>query len=490
MKKGLLAITIIVLSSITLLAQNEIDALRYSTHNLSGTARYSAMGGAFGSLGGEFSSLSSNPAGIGMYQFSEFTFTPTLYLNRTKSYYNNSHISDYKSGFNIGNLGLVFTIPKNNSDWKRINVGIGWNQLANYDSRIKIEGRNSTSSIADNILDVSQGNTIENLNDFHGSLAFWSDLIDLSDNSVDTTTGWYANDNGNYISHINSNTEKTQAEYLRSTGEENEFIFSVGSSYNEQLYIGATIGFPSLNYYELSVYNEHSFEDTINTINGGLHSFEYQEELSVYGSGINLKVGAIYRVRDNLKIGASLHSPTLYSIEETYNTSITTNFSSESFTENSPINYFEYELITPWKASLSASAIFNNNIIISGDYEIVDYSSSSMYSDSYSFADENETIANLYQISNNIKLGAEMNIKPFVLRSGYSRYGSAFANKDSSKENFSYGIGINNGGYFLDVAYVLSQGTNEHLLYNEEYIEPIKLVSTNHNLLFTLGFRY
>jgi len=73
---------------------------------------------------------------------------------------------------------------------------------------------------------------------------------------------------------------------LRSTGEENEFIFSVGSSYNEQLYIGATIGFPSLNYYELSVYNEHSFEDTINTINGGLHSFEYQEELSVYGSGI------------------------------------------------------------------------------------------------------------------------------------------------------------------------------------------------------------
>ena len=212
--------------------------------------------------------------------------------------------------------------------------------------------------------------------------------------------------------------------------------------------------------------------------------------MSVYGSGINLKVGAIYRVRDNLKIGTSLHSPTLYSIEETYNTSITTSFSSESFAENSPINYFEYELITPWKASLSASAIFNNNIIISGDYEIVDYSSSSMYSDSYSFSDENETIANLYQISNNIKLGAEINIKPFVLRAGYSKYGSAFANKDFGKENVSFGIGINNGGYFIDVAYVLSQGTNEHLLYNEEYIEPIKLVSSNHNLLFTLGFRY
>ena len=113
-----------------------------------------------------------------------------------------------------------------------------------------------------------------------------------------------------------------------------------------------------------------------------------------------------------------------------------------------------------------------------------------MYSDSYSFSDENQTIVNLYQISNNIKLGAEMNINPFVLRAGYSKYGSAFANKDSSKENFSYGIGINNGGYFLDIAYVLSQGTKKHLLYSEEYIEPINLVKTNHSLLFTLGFRY
>ena len=485
MIKKILAVAL-TFGTISLYAQNEVDALRYSTQNLSGTARYSAMGGAFGSLGGEFSSLSSNPAGIGMYQFSEFTFTPSLNINSTKSYYGDSHLSDYKSGLAISNLGLVFTIPQDNSEWKRLNIGIGWNQLANYNSRIKIEGRNSTSSIANNILDLSQGNTIENLNDFHGSLAFWTDLIDLEDNSIDTTTAWYANDNGNYISHINSNTNKTQAEYLRSTGEENEFVFSVGGSYNEQLYIGATIGFPWINYYETATYKEHSFEDTIYNLN----SFDYQEELSVYGSGVNVKVGAIYRVTDNLKLGASLHSPTLYNIEETYSTSITTRFSTESYTENSNINYFEYELLTPWKASLSASAIFNKNILISGDYEIVDYSSSSMYSDAYSFNNENETIANLYQKTENIRVGAEINIKPFVLRAGYSIYGSAFANKDFSRENFSYGIGINNGGYFFDISYVLSQGSNEHLLYSEEYIDPISIVNTNHSLLFTLGFRY
>ena len=73
-------------------AQNEVDALRYSMQNLTGTARYSAMGGAFGSLGGEFSNLSANPAGIGMYQYAELSLSPTLQLNSTKSYFKESHI--------------------------------------------------------------------------------------------------------------------------------------------------------------------------------------------------------------------------------------------------------------------------------------------------------------------------------------------------------------------------------------------------------------
>ena len=459
--------------STTLNAQNEVDALRYSTQENLGTARYSAMGGAFGSLGGEFSALSLNPAGIGMYQFSEFTFTPTFNLNSTKSYFNGTNTADYNTGLDIGNLGLVFTIPKGDTDWKRINIAIGWNQLTSYDRNIIIEGHNNTSSLADNILEYAQGNTIDNLNSFHGSPAFWSDLIDLENN--DTINGWYANDNGSYISHVSSNSNKMQAKHIQTLGGENEFVFSAGGSYNEQLYIGASIGFPSINYYENTIYSEHSFEDTINGLNG----FDYQEELTTYGNGMNLKVGAIFRVNESFKIGASVHSPTYYNIEETYSTLITTHFNEVSYTEDSPVNYFEYKLQTPWKANLSASTILNKNILISGDYEIIDYSSVRMNSDSYRFTDENEIISNLYQKTENIKIGAEMNIKPFILRTGYAKLGSAFANKDFSRENFSYGLGINNGGYYFDIAYVLSQGANEHLLYSEEYIAPTSLVNTN-----------
>ena len=485
MKKGLLAISIIALSSITLLAQNEIDALRFSQDAALGTARFTAMSGAFGSLGGEFSALSLNPAGIGMYQFSEFSFTPSFNLNSTTSYYGNKE-TDYKSALKIGNIGVVFSSPKENSEWKRINFAIGWNQLSNYNSNIRIQGENNTSSLADNILEFSQGNSIDELNTFYSAPAFWTDLIDLSDNSIDTTTNWYAQDNGNYISNVKGNSSKTQTKSINSSGGKNEFIFSIGSSFNEQLYLGATIGIPTLDYYEKSTYSETNFDSTSN----GLQEFILQEELNVYGAGLNLKIGAILRVSEKLKLGAALHTPTAYSIEETYSTSLTTHFIEESFTELSNSNYFEYDLITPWKAILSASSLLSNNILLSADYEIVDYSFSNMKSSQYTFNDENNIIQELYTKTSNIRLGTEINLKPFIIRCGYSKYGSAFANKDYSKENYSFGIGINNGGYYLDVSYVLSQGNGEQLLYSEDYIDPISIVNTNHNLVFTIGFRY
>src|ERR1043166_10287149 len=66
-------------------AQNDVDALRYSQTGLAGTARFISMGGAFGALGGDFSTLSWNPAGLAIYRTSEFTFSPSLYLEKSTS---------------------------------------------------------------------------------------------------------------------------------------------------------------------------------------------------------------------------------------------------------------------------------------------------------------------------------------------------------------------------------------------------------------------
>ena len=488
MKKALITITLIA-GTLTLSAQNEIDALRYSQQDVFGNARFAAMSGAFGALGGEFSSLSYNPAGIGMYQFNEFTFTPSFSLHNSKSYFNTSNIDDDKMGLNISNLGLVYSMPKNNSEWKRINIALGWNQLASYERNIRIEGENSSSSLADKILELANGNKINDLNEFHTSLAFWTDLIDLANNTVDTATNCYGNDNGNYISHISRNNNKLQSKNIHSTGSENEFVFSVSGSYNEKLYIGATVGLPRINYYEKSTYTESEFADTA----AHLQSFDYEEELSTTGQGFNLKLGVIARLNDWVKVGGAYHSHTFYDMEDEYSTAITAVWNDTLGTkyDSSPFGYFNYELKTPWKAIGSVAINIKKQGLITADVEMIDYSSAKFNSDTYKFTDENKLINATYTKATNIRLGGELKYKEFRFRGGYALYGSPYKdNAELERKSYTFGLGVNRGHFIVDFAYVFSEGSDEHFMYSSDLVDAATIIATSHNFLFTLGLRY
>ena len=60
-----------IIFSVSIFAQDEVDILRYSQYQIGGTARSIGYGGAVGSLGADFSALTVNPAGIGLYRKSE-----------------------------------------------------------------------------------------------------------------------------------------------------------------------------------------------------------------------------------------------------------------------------------------------------------------------------------------------------------------------------------------------------------------------------------
>ena len=52
-------------------AQSLYDAARLMGNDLNGTARFIGMGGAMGALGGDISTMGTNPAGIGIYRSSD-----------------------------------------------------------------------------------------------------------------------------------------------------------------------------------------------------------------------------------------------------------------------------------------------------------------------------------------------------------------------------------------------------------------------------------
>src|SRR4051812_43022565 len=125
--KPLLTVAACIISS-SAFAQDERDAFRLSYLQPQGTARSIGIGGALGSVGGDFTTLAVNPAGIGIYRRSEFTVSPSLMFTNTSSNFTGNN-SDDNSGshFAISNLGLVLTNVddgKRNGGWSSVSFGI------------------------------------------------------------------------------------------------------------------------------------------------------------------------------------------------------------------------------------------------------------------------------------------------------------------------------------------------------------------------------
>ncbi|MDX9932613.1 MAG: hypothetical protein RB294_08515, partial [Bacteroidales bacterium] len=148
--KKIVIIAFGLLMTLNVFAQNETDALRYSFLMNSGTARFSAMGGAFSALGADFSVLSTNPAGIGVYKSSEIMLTPQISFSNSSSSYLGTTSEDSKASFSIPNFGMVFSGDISSSpekaEWKNIQFGFGVNRLADFNNSYLMRGNNATHS--------------------------------------------------------------------------------------------------------------------------------------------------------------------------------------------------------------------------------------------------------------------------------------------------------------------------------------------------------
>ena len=472
-------------------SQNEIDALRYSQNNILGTAKFASLSGSHGALGGDFSCLSLNPAGIALYRNSEITFTPSISYNENTSFLNSYKNQNYTLSFDLSNFGYISVANNQHPDWKNINFGVGWNQTANFHENFTVINENNSSSLADLLLDQADGNSIENLDNFGASLAFWTDLIDLQNDSIDSLTNWYLFDNGYYLSNINSSSNKSQMQSINSYGNMSEIVLSIGSSYKENIYIGATVGIPTIEYRQYSSYSESRFEDTIQQ----LRSFQYNESLISTGTGFNLKLGGIIRILEHTKLGAAIHSPSYIQMQEEYSTELSTRWNNSSaYTEYSPTGYFNYEITTPWKIIGSISTIFDYEflptLLLNAEVEYIDYSTIRMYSDYYNFHEENLNINNLYGEARNYRIGGEVLLLPLKIRGGLSINGSPIKNKpEYESRNYSAGIGIDFNTIFIDVNYSINNSKSEHSMYNPDE-ERSAIISRHRKILMcTIGFR-
>lgn len=472
------------------LAQNEIDALRYSQTAIGGTARNLSMGGAFGALGGDFSTLSQNPAGIALYKKSEWTFSPSFFNQQTTSSYLGNSTSDDKYNFNFSNAGIIgsYNLRRGQDSeygWKNCNFGFGYNRMNNFHNRNLFSGVNTQNSLLDYFVEQANGINPGSLTDafpFDAGLAYQTYLI--NPDTIDTTQ----------YTHVIPSAGELQEKASTTTGSMGEVVFSFGANYSNRLYLGATIGYATLRYKEETTYSEEDAQGTIN----GFRSFDYNQDLLTKGSGVNFKLGMIFRATDWFRFGMAVHTPTFYNLTDEYTNTMNSDLDNGiTYSYSSPNGIFEYDLITPFKAIGSVAFIIGERGLISADYEWLDYSEASLRSSSYKFIDENSVIRNTYAAANNIRVGTEWRFLNYAFRGGYSYYGDPFKDGmnpgvEAIRSNYTLGLGIRDKGYFIDFAYIFSQGQEFYVPYllTNKVVEGTENDISSHNVVITVGFRY
>ncbi|MCC6252195.1 MAG: hypothetical protein IT238_07010 [Bacteroidia bacterium] len=471
------------MSSQVVVAQNEDDALRFSNTSIGGTARSISMAGAFGALGADFSSLTTNPGGIGLYRASEFTFSPALKAASTKSSYLGQSNSDDHYQFNISNTGIIFANPieSANSKWKGVAMGFGYNRLANFNNRVVMEGNNQSSSLTDVYLHEAQSYNPENLPLFGPDLAWSTYLIDTLSNK--------------YYSAMPSNIDKIQRKTIERRGGIGETVLTVGGNYDNKLFIGGTIGFEKIRYWEESRYSERPATDTFD-----IKSFYIDNYLNTDGNGINFKAGFVYMPIPAIRIGGAIHSPTFYSLTDSYSAGMSTSFS-DGKTYSAGIDAagggdkgsFNYRYISPFRAIGSLAFVIGEYGLISADYEYVDYRNSRFRAQGYNFSDQNNAIRDKFKSVGNIRMGAEVRLTPFSLRFGYGIYPSAFKNAGlmSNQQLITGGVGYRQDGFFADIAYMRSFYNEKYYLYNSAFNpNPSQNSISSGMVVLTLGKRF
>ncbi len=117
----------------------------FSEEDYNGTARFNAMSGAFGALGGDVSAQYLNPASGAVFNKSKASGTMSFSKFNTNATYYNTTTANETDSFRVPQVGMVivFDSPANAS-WSKFAFGFNYNMTNDYTNNYRIQGNNGT----------------------------------------------------------------------------------------------------------------------------------------------------------------------------------------------------------------------------------------------------------------------------------------------------------------------------------------------------------
>lgn len=450
-----------------LIAQNEEDVMRYAFQYLNGSARSMSMGGSGIAMGADLSSININPAGLAFYRSNQYNIGLGFDYSRTNSQYIDQTSRGNRGSLTIPQLGIVFT-HINRDKGKEVKTGVinysfgfNMNRSNSFVHRIKIDGTNLYSSMMDYFAQNANGISNSSLSsDFNSPEGLaWNGYL-INNRSGSSTE---------YVANIPDDIIMLQRGEVRTTGRMNDFSASFGMNIKHILYLGAAI-----THHRLRLDYENTWEETTGSVYSPPRNFQYSSVFSSEGTALSLRLGAILRFNDYMRLGFSYQSGSRLNITDSYYWTL----NSVGFSGNqTPIDLqtsifsYIYKIQLPERISTGLTLILPKTGILNFDLESVNYNVGTLSSNDYAFSTENRSIRNNAETALNIRTGLEILSGPIRYRAGFSYLPSPWkseytASKKLATQLYTLGLGYKDKtGFYVDGALVFRSYTNYYTPY-------------------------
>lgn len=527
-------------------AQTMYDAAKMN-EDLNGTARFVGMGGAMGALGGDISTIGTNPAGIGLYRSNDMmtSFGFSSYGTESKYMGNKMSSNNIKGAFD--NIGFVLSTKIGNATALRyVNFGFNYKKAKSFYKNMEMRGNlgsySQTYQMSDQAFDILDwGKTPYNDDNIGWLSVLGYDGWLISNLTTNETEIPYNDKDGNQIHDVDGNPlfqnpgsyygmfNKADASFRsEERGGIDQYDFNVSFNVKDRVYLGLTVGTYVVDYSKYTYYTE---DYTGNYVGQGYDLTGWNK---ITGSGFDIKLGAIIRPFEYspLRIGLAIHTPTFYKLNYKTRALVQSDVYSQisGQIEKYQINTTDmiggemirpFQLHTPWIYNVSLGYTIGKNWALGAEYEYQDYSSMK-FMDQNGYTDgltkENIATSKMKGV-NTIRLGVEYKIIPeFSLRAGYN-YASAIFDGDACKDlasnsiqtdtdfantkslaNYTVGIGYRGSVFYADLAYKFSSYKEDFYPFiNPVVIDKVRVAdvpamtnvtNTRSQVLLTLGMHF
>lgn len=520
----------------TAYSQSAVDAMQVTQNDFKGTARFMSMGGAFTALGGDLSAIIQNPAGIGIYRSSEIGATLDIDIQKTKSTSPGLSVSNNQTKAYCNNFGYVGTV-KLNSTLQTFSWGVSYNRAVSFDRLVGARAYPIETSLTNYIASFTNGTPVSDIqfakdyNPYLDSNYDWLSILAYNSYLINNPNGSTHDYIGLYQNGTNSDAEMS----VREKGYVDNYQFTFGGNISNMLYWGVGLGIQDMRYLRNTYYSESMsnalvYADNNAGVTPGSAEYGLYTDKLITGSGWNVSVGLIFKPIQELRIGASIISPTWYRLEESYIGSVdyyinpdNTRYPVLNGTEDTDEAYFSWRLRSPWRFNLGAAAVLGSSAILSVDYEMLAYNDMTIktpYYDNWGYVTGyesdgylNQDIRDYTQKQNNLRIGLEYRVTPKLsARLGYNGMFSNVSNDykdglgeiltsgtdtsfslDKTTNYITAGLGYKLGNFYADATYVhktAKSTLHPFTSYGNVEAPYFDVTDNNNSIVLSLGFKF